>query len=97
MASSPASIAATPQRALIDVERTIVLAGFAPHPFVTVTSICKPHAMSGLLLDGGGTAAANAAGNEHSYRAVLAFLDEARAGSVPTLRIIRCPVLAEAA
>jgi hypothetical protein len=50
------------------------------YPYLPTTLICKPHAMSGLLLDGGGTAAANAAGNEDSYRAVLAFLDGARAG-----------------
>ena len=41
------------------------------------TLISKPHAMSGLLLDAGGTPAANAAGNEGSYRAVLDFLARA--------------------
>jgi hypothetical protein len=34
--------------------------------------------MSGLLLDGGGTPAANAEGNEASYQAVMAFLHEMR-------------------
>jgi len=48
------------------------------YPYLPSTLICKPHAMSGLLLDGGGTPAANATGNENSYHAVLAFLDEVR-------------------
>lgn len=59
-----------------------VCAGAGHHvhyPYLPGTLICKPHAMSGLLLDGGGTPAANAAGNEQSYHAVLAFLDEVRA------------------
>ena len=49
------------------------------YPFLPATLISKPHAMSGLLLDGGGTPAANAAANERSYQAALAFLDEVRA------------------
>jgi len=49
------------------------------YPFLPSTLISKPHAMSGLLLDGGGTPAANAAANESSYRAVLRFLDEVSA------------------
>lgn len=49
------------------------------YPYLPGTLISKPHAMSGLLLDAGGTAPANAAGNEHSYHAVLAFLGEAQA------------------
>jgi len=44
------------------------------YPYIPCTLIAKPHAMSGLLLDAGGTPAANAAGNEQSYRAVLDFL-----------------------
>ncbi|WP_298930248.1 alpha/beta fold hydrolase [uncultured Ramlibacter sp.] len=48
------------------------------YPWLPATLISKPHAMSGLLLDAGGTAAANAAGNAQSYHAVLAFLEEAR-------------------
>jgi dienelactone hydrolase len=57
-----------------------VCAGAGHHvhyPYLPTTLISKPHAMSGLLLDGGGTPAANAQGNEESYRAVLAFLDAA--------------------
>jgi dienelactone hydrolase len=46
------------------------------YPYLPGTLIAKPHAMSGLLLDAGGTPAANAAGNEGSYRAVLAFLED---------------------
>lgn len=64
-----------------------VCAGAGHHvhyPYLPATLISKPHAMSGLLLDGGGTPAANAAGNEASYRAVLAFLDEAIAANGPT-------------
>ncbi len=53
------------------------------YPNLPATLIAKPHAMSGLLLDAGGTAPANAAGNEESYQAVLAFLDQASAGSKP--------------
>jgi len=49
------------------------------YPYLPATLISKPHAMSGLLLDGGGTPAANAAGNEHSYHAVLAFLEKVSA------------------
>ena len=58
-----------------------VCAGAGHHvhyPCLPATLIAKPHAMSGLLLDAGGTPAANAEGNEASYRAVLAFLDAAR-------------------
>jgi dienelactone hydrolase len=51
------------------------------YPYLPATLISKPHAMSGLLLDGGGTPAANAAGNEQSYRAVLSFLEQARAAA----------------
>ena len=51
------------------------------YPTLPATLISKPHAMSGLLLDAGGTPAANALGNEASYRAVLAFLDAARNGA----------------
>ncbi|MFY4022600.1 alpha/beta fold hydrolase [Achromobacter xylosoxidans] len=47
------------------------------YPCLPATLISKPHAMSGLLLDAGGTPPANAAGNEGSYRAVLAFLARA--------------------
>lgn len=47
------------------------------YPCLPATLISKPHAMSGLLLDAGGTPAANAAGNEGSYRAVLDFLARA--------------------
>lgn len=55
-----------------------VCAGAGHHvhyPYLPATLICKPHAMSGLLLDAGGTASANARGNEASYHAVLGFLD----------------------
>lgn len=44
------------------------------YPCLPATLISKPHAMSGLLLDAGGTPSANAAGNEGSYLAVLDFL-----------------------
>ena len=44
------------------------------YPYLPATLISKPHAMSGLLLDAGGSASANAAGNEGSYLAVLDFL-----------------------
>lgn len=44
------------------------------YPCLPATLISKPHAMSGLLLDAGGTPSANAAGNEGSYLAVLEFL-----------------------
>ncbi|ALM82372.1 acyl-CoA thioesterase/bile acid-CoA:amino acid N-acyltransferase family protein [Bordetella sp. N] len=57
-----------------------VCAGAGHHvhyPTLPATLINKPHAMSGLLLDAGGTAAANAAGNAESYRAVLTFLAQA--------------------
>ncbi|MFJ1298506.1 acyl-CoA thioester hydrolase/BAAT C-terminal domain-containing protein [Pseudomonadota bacterium AL_CKDN230030165-1A_HGKHYDSX7] len=47
------------------------------YPYLPGTLIAKPHAMSGLLLDAGGTPAANAAGNEGSYLAVLDFLGRA--------------------
>ena len=57
------------------------------YPYLPATLISKPHAMSGLLLDGGGTPAANAAGNERSYHAVLAFLDEVRAAAGRPARI----------
>jgi dienelactone hydrolase len=60
-----------------------VCAGAGHHvhyPYLPATLISKPHAMSGLLLDAGGSPAANAAGNEQSYHAVLAFLDGLRAG-----------------
>lgn len=49
------------------------------YPYLPATLISKPHAMSGLLLDAGGTPAANAAGNEGSYLAVLEFLNRAAA------------------
>jgi dienelactone hydrolase len=60
-----------------------VCAGAGHHvhyPCLPATLINKPHAMSGLLLDAGGTPSANAAGNEGSYRAVLEFLAQARGG-----------------
>ena len=60
-----------------------VCAGAGHHvhyPCLPATLINKPHAMSGLLLDAGGTPSANAAGNEGSYRAVLDFLAQARGG-----------------
>ncbi|MCY1311619.1 hypothetical protein D9M70_619370 [compost metagenome] len=44
------------------------------YPYLPATLISKPHAMSGLLLDAGGTPSVNAAGNEGSYLAVLDFL-----------------------
>jgi hypothetical protein len=50
------------------------------YPYLPATLISKPHAMSGLLLDAGGTPAANAAGNEGSYLAVLDFLGRAAGG-----------------
>ncbi len=58
-----------------------VCAGAGHHvhyPTLPSTLINKPHAMSGLLLDAGGSAPANAAGNAGSYRAVMAFLERAR-------------------
>ena len=58
-----------------------VCAGAGHHvhyPYLPATLISKPHAMSGLLLDAGGTAPANAEGNAQSYHAVLAFLEQAR-------------------
>ena len=58
-----------------------VCAGAGHHvhyPHLPATLINKPHAMSGLLLDAGGTPSANAAGNEGSYRAMLDFLARAR-------------------
>ena len=63
--------------------RHYVCAGAGHHvhyPCLPATLINKPHAMSGLLLDAGGTPSANAAGNEGSYRAVLDFLAQARGG-----------------
>lgn len=57
-----------------------VCAGAGHHvhyPTLPSTLINKPHAMSGLLLDAGGSAPANAAGNESSYRKVLEFLGRA--------------------
>jgi len=63
--------------------RHYVCAGAGHHvhyPCLPATLINKPHAMSGLLLDAGGTPSANAAGNEGSYRAVLEFLAQARDG-----------------
>lgn len=59
-----------------------VCAGAGHHvhyPNLPATLIAKPHAMSGLLLDGGGTPAANAAGNVTSYWSVLEFLKQAMA------------------
>jgi dienelactone hydrolase len=59
-----------------------VCAGAGHHvhyPHLPATLINKRHAMSGLLLDAGGTASANAAGNAASYRAVLEFLAQAQA------------------
>ncbi|WP_459618264.1 acyl-CoA thioester hydrolase/BAAT C-terminal domain-containing protein [Bordetella sp. 2513F-2] len=49
------------------------------YPYLPATLISKRHAMSGLPLDAGGTAPANAAANEGSYRAVLDFLARASA------------------
>ncbi|KCV31261.1 acyl-CoA thioester hydrolase/BAAT N-terminal domain protein [Bordetella bronchiseptica 00-P-2730] len=49
------------------------------YPNLPATLISKPHAMSGLLLDAGGTPPANAHGNAGSYRAMLDFLERARA------------------
>ncbi|MNK36484.1 hypothetical protein D3C87_550350 [compost metagenome] len=60
-----------------------VCAGAGHHvhyPHLPATLINKPHAMSGLLLDAGGTPSANAAGNEGSYRAMLDFLRSAGRG-----------------
>ncbi|MCD0504186.1 acyl-CoA thioesterase/bile acid-CoA:amino acid N-acyltransferase family protein [Bordetella petrii] len=48
------------------------------YPYLPTTLIAKPHAMSGLLLDAGGTAVANAAGYEGAYWAVLDFLARAQ-------------------
>lgn len=48
------------------------------YPYLPSTLISKLHAMSGLMLDGGGTPAANADANEGSYRAVMEFLREVR-------------------
>ncbi|WP_454689899.1 acyl-CoA thioesterase/bile acid-CoA:amino acid N-acyltransferase family protein [Achromobacter aloeverae] len=63
-----------------------VCAGAGHHvhyPWLPGTLINKPHAMSGLLLDAGGTASANAAGNAQSYRAVLDFLGRAALSASP--------------
>ncbi|WP_243463791.1 acyl-CoA thioester hydrolase/BAAT C-terminal domain-containing protein [Bordetella bronchiseptica] len=49
------------------------------YPNLPATLISKPHAMSGLLLDAGGTPPANAHGNAGSYRAMLDFLERAQA------------------
>lgn len=60
-----------------------VCAGAGHHvhyPTLPSTLINKAHAMSGLLLDAGGSAPANAAGNADSYRAVLEFLAQAAQG-----------------
>src|SRR5690606_9841463 len=48
------------------------------YPNLPATLISKPHAMSGLLLDAGGTPPANAHGNAGSYRAMLDFLERAQ-------------------
>lgn len=66
-----------------------VCAGAGHHvhyPYLPGTLIAKPHAMSGLLLDAGGTPSANAQGNEASYRVMLAFLDAARAQQAAAAR-----------
>lgn len=55
------------------------------YPYLPGTLISKPHAMSGLLLDAGGTPPANAAGNEGSYLAVLDFLGRV-SGAYPPAR-----------
>jgi dienelactone hydrolase len=47
----------------------------APH--VPTTRISQAHAVSGIVLTGGGNAAVNASANEESWRTVLAFLAEA--------------------
>jgi dienelactone hydrolase len=47
----------------------------APH--VPTTRISQAHAVSGIVLTGGGNAAVNAQANEESWRTVLAFLADA--------------------
>ncbi|EJN06627.1 acyl-CoA thioesterase/bile acid-CoA:amino acid N-acyltransferase family protein [Herbaspirillum sp. YR522] len=46
-------------------------------PQLPATLIAKPHPVSGVVLDGGGTAAANALASERSWRRVLGFLARA--------------------
>jgi dienelactone hydrolase len=46
-------------------------------PQLPATQIAKPHPVAGLVLDGGGTAAANARASETSWKRVRAFLDHA--------------------
>ncbi|WP_342050799.1 MULTISPECIES: acyl-CoA thioesterase/bile acid-CoA:amino acid N-acyltransferase family protein [unclassified Cupriavidus] len=46
-------------------------------PQLPATLIAKPHPVAGLLLDGGGTAEANARASAQSWEAVLAFLADA--------------------
>lgn len=46
-------------------------------PNVPTTEIAKPHAVSGIVLTGGGTAQANAQANAESWRGVLRFLNDA--------------------
>lgn len=46
-------------------------------PNVPTTQIAKPHAVSGIVLTGGGTAQANAQANAESWQGVLRFLKDA--------------------
>ncbi|WP_144633975.1 acyl-CoA thioesterase/bile acid-CoA:amino acid N-acyltransferase family protein [Bordetella genomosp. 13] len=46
-------------------------------PNVPTTEIAKPHAVSGIVLTGGGTAQANAQANAESWQGVLRFLKDA--------------------
>ncbi len=47
------------------------------YPYVPTTVVAKPHAVSGIELAYGGTAAGNARAGEQSWQAVLQFLAEA--------------------
>lgn len=48
-------------------------------PFIPTTQIANLHPMAGVVIDGGGTAAANARANQYSWQRVLHFLATATA------------------
>ncbi|WYX22264.1 acyl-CoA thioester hydrolase/BAAT C-terminal domain-containing protein [Achromobacter xylosoxidans] len=48
-------------------------------PHVPATLIAKPHPVAGIVLDGGGTALANAQASRAAWAAMLRFLREAAA------------------
>jgi hypothetical protein len=46
-------------------------------PYVPTTMIARLHPVARVLISGGGTAAANAQANHHSWTRVLSFLEQA--------------------